>query len=192
MKNYPVLIFTITLYFISFHAFSEETRYGIGAPFVSLFGISFPIDMGNLIIEPSFLIRDIDSESVGATSGSSNDLKNINIGMGLFRKKIVSNETYIYYGAKIGYTKFESTFSNTGSTFTSSNSSDEDGYFVAPTFGAVYLLGNDFSLGIDLEFSYSKIDGTDTTTTSISGATTFDTESTRYNSDAKIILRYMF
>ena len=182
--NYKITIalFT-TLAAISSQSNAEESSYGLGVGLNDGIKIYFPINKGYLIIEPTLATYGSDNKE----TDSSYDYKGIEVGVGVFKNKKVTEETYLYYGGRFGYINREDRSDYKFSGSSSSRSNDEDGYFVAPTLGVQYYLADSISIGLDAAFMYSKVKGVDT-----SNGTITDTETAIYNSEAEVILRYMF
>ena len=85
------------------------------------------------------------------------------IGTGVFfaqsREKI-----RLHYGARFGYARTSTEFTNvarttTGATSTTNTTGKQTGYFVGPSLGGEYFLGDRFSLGAELHVRYTSTDG---------------------------------
>ncbi len=196
MKYRIASILLATLISSPGQSIAEESIYGVGVSVHDGLSIYLPITMDELIIEPRLFITNTDNKSSSTSSQRNDDFRNISIGVGAFKNKKVSKNTYLYYGSRLGYINRKNTFTSSNATPSSSFSSStkSDGYFIAPTFGAQYYLIPNISVGLDLALMYSKTDGTTTSTSTFAGSTTSnsDTESTAYNTEAEIILRYHF
>ena len=168
----------------------DTTTYGVGVSLNNSFLFYFPISIGSLIIEPTFLISDENEYAVDTSISDNFDYRYMQLGVGLFKNTYVIDSTYIYYGARLGYITIES--SSNSPTF--SSMSEDDGYVLAPTLGAQYLLTKHFSMGIDLALEYTRSNRSFTTTSSIGTPSTLTQESnvTSYNTSANFIIRYIF
>ncbi len=182
------LVTTIALFTLSIsNSQASETSYGLGASIGNTLKIYLPITTDQYLIEPSILIYSNNGKEIEDSSIDSDDFDVIEFDIGLFKKQLAFENTYIYYGARIGYIKTESK-----STFGSSTyESKEDGYTIAPTFGSEYVLSNNFSVGIELSIKYDGTDGKRTSESQFS-STSIDLEETEYKTQAGIIARYRF
>ena len=188
MKNTRLLT-TIALITLSIsHSQAYEKKYGIGASINNNnLQIYMPITTDHYLIEPSILIFSNDEKETENTSIASNDFNVIEFDIGLFKNILAFENTYIYYGARIGYIKIESN-NIFGSNIITSK---EDGYTIAPTFGSEYYLSNNFSVGIELSVKYESTKGK-RTSESLFSSTSTDLEETEYKTQADIIARYRF
>ena len=85
------------------------------------------------------------------------------IGTGVFfaqsREKI-----RLHYGARFGYARTSTEFTSvsrttTAATSTTNTTGKQAGYFVGPSLGGEYFLGDRFSLGAELHMRYTSTDG---------------------------------
>lgn len=166
---------------------ADETFYGIGAAINDSLKIYAPITTDQYIIEPSLLIFSDHEKHTDNTATGNYDLDAIEIYIGFYKRNSVVENTYIYYGAKIGYIKVELKDEYGSST----SETKEDGYMFAPTIGTEYYLTNNFSLGVEISFQYENTDGT-RTNTSLSSSNKTDVETTSYHTLADVIARYRF
>jgi hypothetical protein len=187
MKYIMTIALFITLASISCQSIAGEITYGLGVEVNDDLKIYLPINMGGLILEPTFSMFDRENHYSNSSNQYDDDSKIIAIGLGVFKNNEVSQNTYMYYGGRFGYIDREDSYTSTSTTFSFSSSTEEDGYFIAPTIGAQYYFTHNISIGLDLSYVYSKTEGTTTSGTAIS-----DSESTNYRTEAEIILRYMF
>jgi len=185
------LIKTLILSLISVISISavnaNETSFGLGAAIDSEIKIYLPIKTTNYLIEPSILIFTDNEKRTDDTSSQKSDFNVKEFGVGIFKNTNVYDKTYIYYGARIGYIETESKNSFGSST----NTTKENGYFIAPTIGAEYRLTKNFSIGLDISFNYSDTDGTTTTDFNNSTDVT-NIESTQYKTESEVVVRYQF
>jgi hypothetical protein len=187
MKTYILCAGITASTLLSGPTLSDEITYGIGAAVNDSLKIYFPINTGNFLIEPSIVYFDNNNDTDSPQSFNTED-KTTQIGIGVFVKSAPVKNTYIYYGARVGYIKNESNSDFSGSQISKSK---DDGYFIAPTIGAEYRVIDSFSIGLDLSLSYSKTDGS-TNTSFNNFDSTFDTKNTTTRSAAEIIVRYYF
>ena len=187
MKIYILFAGITASTLLSSPSLSDEVTYGIGAAVNDSLKIYFPINIGNFLIEPSVVYFDNNNHTNLPQSFNTED-KTTQIGIGIFTKSVPVKNTFIYYGARVGYIKNESNSDFSGSQISKSK---DDGYFIAPTIGSEYRVIDNFSVGLDLSFSYSKTDGS--TNTSFNGFdSTFSPKNTTTRTAAEIIVRYYF
>jgi len=187
MKTYILFAGISASTLLSSPSTADETTYGIGAAVNDSLKIYFPINTSNLLIEPTLAYFDNKNDTESPQSFNSKN-KTTQIGIGVFIKNAVVKNTFIYYGARVGYIKNEA---NSDFSGTQISTSKDDGYFIAPTVGAEYRVIDNFSVGLDLSLNYSKTDGD--TSTSFNGIKdTFNTNTTRTRTAAEIIVRYHF
>jgi len=184
VKFFKTLSFSLLSAFSVSHAIASETSYGIGTAINNGLTIYFPVKTIDYLIEPSILIFSRNEKRTDDTASQKNDFDAKEIAVGVFKNTAVYDNTFIYYGAKIGYTK---TKSSDTSVFLA-RTTEEDGYFIAPTFGAEYRLTDNFSIGLDISFKYIDTDGDETD--SFNNSTNI--ESTDYRTETNIIARYHF
>lgn len=174
--------------------YAEDAKFGVGAEVDSQVRLYFPIDMGNMIIEPGLVYFDQDRESGSGMFGSNSDSNSTEISVGIFKKNQLTEKTLIYYGARVGLIKQESAsgFSSLDGTSYGTTVTKSDGYSLAPTIGAQYLIGSDFHIGLDLSLRYSDTDGDVKSYSNIIGTSKNSTDSKSTSTNAKVILRYYF
>lgn len=176
-------------------AFAEGTTYGIGVGFNDGIKIYLPINTEDWFIEPTLYMYD-SSEKSSPFGDQKYEQSRLEVGVGLFKDKIVMEDTHLYYGARVGYSnyKYENTYS--ADNYFSRRKNKEDGYFIAPTIGMNYLISPRISVGLDVSLSHSRTKGTnnrvyrndtDPLVEEIS-----DTESKYSSTRTSIILRYSF
>ena len=178
-----IIVLAVLLLLISQSAASEST-YGFGVGVQHGIKIYMPIERGGLLVEPTVFVFDRNDKSSNASTTSSFDYRDVEIGLGMFVRKPLLNNARIYYGARLGYIDRERSDHVSGSLY----KENEDGYFVAPTIGAQYFLAGNFSVGLEAAVRYEKTEGTDVGPSSPAS----DIKNSGYNTDAEIIVRYQF
>ena len=187
MKLTRLFVTLATTVFISSPSFSEELTFGLGAGVDDGLKIYLPINIEQLLIEPTLFIASRNNETKDDVSESKDNVDVIELGVGVFKNEQTILNTHIYYGSRLGYieVKRKEAFLN------STSSSKQKGYFIAPTIGIEYFLTNKFSVGLDVAFTYSRVDGKEADAFG-SFTVTSDTKSTEYNTLTEIIVRYRF
>lgn len=185
MKLFKIL--TLLILSVSSINSANATSYGIGAAIDSDIKIYFPIKTTEYLIEPSIIIFRNNVKRTDDISSQNNDFEIKEFGLGIFKNTKVYDKTYVYYGARIGYTETESK-NNFGNSI---SITEENGYFIAPTFGAEYMITKKFSIGLDISFKYTDTDGEATSSFNNSVDIT-NIESTEYRTEGGVIVRYQF
>jgi len=172
---------------LSNQAIANVSKHGIGVSVNNGGTIYYPISSRNLRIEPSLTIWSDENKTQDTSSQFGNEFSRYDIGAGIYYNNEVTKNTFIYYGAKIGYSKEkQSSYSSSFSVETK-----QDGYFITPTIGAEYYITPMFSIGLDIGLFYRDIEGERVDVTF--GQTTVEkTEETRYGSTTEVIVRYHF
>lgn len=147
------------------------------------------------MIEPSISAKKSKTDTINLVdnSRSKRDSRTATLGVGIFKNDPLVENTYLYYGARLGFIRKKVKDNREASLVLPAISSetDEDGYFIAPTIGVQYFFIPQFSAGIDMTFQYTRTDGEETTTSN--GITVVvDAESTSFATTASVIVRYMF
>jgi len=166
---------------------AQSADFGFGVSFKSNEStIYFPIRIDQkFMLEP--YVRYADRDSVSTAGIQSISTKDLALGFGAFWKSQPIDSASLYIGARAAYVQSERiTTSQLGispATFTQ----DMDGYLIAPTVGFEYFVIERISIGGEIAYEYSNIDG-DTTGTFTSTSTEQKFSGTRTN----ILLRYYF
>ncbi len=179
---------------ISLTAHSAEL--GIGASVKSSdSSIYLPITVSpKFRIEPYLRYTDLDTESSSISTISSESLA---IGVGLFRLIKPAENISIYYGGRVAYLSDETTFRPFAvpvppigfiQPVQFESRSELDGYSIFPAAGFEYHFSEHLSIGVEVGWEYSKLDGT----TSITGSPIEGTKIERNNTRANVILRFFF
>ena len=187
-------VFILSL-IVSIPSVAAETRVGIGALVDSSPGFFIPIETNGWLIEPSISAKKSKTDTINLVDNtrSKRDSRTATLGVGIFKNDPLVENTYLYYGARLGFIRRRVKDNREASLVLPAISSetDEDGYFIAPTIGVQYFFIPQFSAGIDMTFQYTRTDGEETTTSN--GITVaVDAESTSFATTASVIVRYMF
>jgi hypothetical protein len=188
-KNIKLLLLSL-LTLTTRSVIADETTYGLGAAINDGIKIYFPINTDNYLIEPSIFITSDESQFDSQNFTSNDEFETFEVAIGLFRYKNIQADTFLYYGARLGYRSQnrKSVSIGTGSLpFSDTQKNTEDSYIIAPTLGAEYKFTSNFSLGIDLSLEYLS-------TTQETSTDTFssDVDLSSYKTKAEIIIRYRF
>lgn len=168
--------------------------FGVGITARSDDGILYvPINVSKTFrIEPS--IRYVSSDLELSEDGDlvSQDTDSVELGIGVFGLKQVTDAAHIYYGARLAYVDTESTtlqptFGNQVRT-----ESSQDGYRVGPTFGFEYLFGGHFSVGGEVSYTFLDLEGESTTTLGDFVLLQSGVEQKTQGTQTRLIFRYMF
>jgi len=201
LKKLRALIIIVLMLCFSEQVFSADTNYGIGVVIGNRIQIHFPVDVAEYTIETviSYSSNTSDSTSSIDQTRLSTQFEFAEYSVGIFKKMPVLSNTVLYFGARLGYLSFETShrqifsFGVAPLSFSEFYSSTkEHGYIFTPTIGVEYKLASNFSLGVDIGFSYIKYDGDETRGGAIGGTTTSKIDRTEYRSEAIAIARYMF
>jgi len=190
MPRISILLFVFSIYFVSASSYADDSNVGIGVGINSPISIFLPMNVGDYLIEPSiyYLTRDRDVVDIDGSTRSSRETKTITLSIGVFLNKLIKKNTHLYYGARFGYKVSER--KNTRSTLFSSSvdNTESTGYLIAPTIGVYYDLSEKFSMGLDLEYEYSRLSGDDKVTRS----NIENNKTKRITSNGTVIIRYRF
>ncbi len=163
MKNKNIILMAASFLTLNSSMVFADTTYGVGVGINDSLTIYFPISAGGLIVEPLFSIYKTDANATGSSSSIIRDMK---IGIGVFKNEEVFENSYFYYGVRMGYVDLERNTKISDPSYSYTTSSEESGYFVSPTLGTQHYLFENISIGVDIGIMYSKRDGSDITNNS--------------------------
>lgn len=172
---------------ISNQLIAEESKNGLGVSIGDAATIYYQINRDNLRFEPTISLWSNERQASDSTTKINDEFSAFDLGLGLFINEEVYKNTFVYYGARFGYSREK----RSSSFNISSNSDKQDGYFIKPTLGAEYFINSKFSIGIDVGFYYSKLEGERTSFSGVS-TTVSDIEETYYRTATEVIVRYHF
>ncbi len=159
-------------------AFSTETHYGIGARLSAYnSALYFPITTANYIFEPSISFNLSEEKQV---EGIYRNNKTIFMNFGLYKKSILTKNSVLYYGPRVGYQEYSYRRGYT----TDVSTTNGNGFDIGAVVGVEYFQSTNFSIGIDLGISLALDKRNETNSNETSGL--------RAVSTANIILRYHF
>jgi hypothetical protein len=169
--------------------------FGVGISARSDDGIVYvPIDISKSFrIEPS--IRYASTEWKSVYDSIEQESEELEVGIGVFGLKQVTEAARIYYGARLAYVNFKTTFVNRTVQLASIGESDQDGYRIGPTVGFEYLFGQHFSVGGEASYSFLDLEGDSTSVIRGAGfvtTTRTDVEQKSHGTQTRLIFRYMF
>ena len=150
-------IFFWLVLFAPFCVYGEEVKYGIGAASGGGINLYVPITRGELFVEPTlnfFKSKNSAHYSDGVSSGNySNDYRSMGLGIGIFRRSKVAEHIYLYGGGRVG---FFQTRSNYNDSVGYEGNAKGHGYSVAPSIGVEHDFFDNFSVGLEFSYGYSK------------------------------------
>lgn len=157
---------------------------GIGVSARSDDGTLFvPIDIAKKVrLEPAIRYLSTKSTTRSVTGSSSrDDSETLELGIGAFGLRQVSEVARIYYGVRVSYVDIENT--------TDFSKASADGFGFAPTFGVEFVFGQHFSLGGEAGYNFQDLDSD--SSINWSGALTSRDQETQ-GTQTRLIFRYMF
>ncbi|HEY0940484.1 MAG TPA: hypothetical protein VGE08_10345 [Steroidobacter sp.] len=167
--------------------------FGVGITARSDDGILYvPINVSKTFrIEPS--IRYISSDIELSEDGDlvSQDSDTVELGIGVFGLKQVTDAAHIYYGARLAYIDTESTTVQTLFGSEIRTESSQDGYRIGPTVGFEYLFGGHFSVGGEVSYTFQDVEGKSTTSADFFSSVN-EVEQKAHGTQTRLIFRYMF
>lgn len=123
------------------------------------------------------------SNKTGSTSSSNYDSDYYVIGAGLYKTKRTSENGTYYYGFRAAYIRSKSN----SSSGTSTGSTDNSGYYLAPVIGFEYYISTQFTIGVDVGYIYNHWSGESENT-----LTTNEAKTTSRMLDKSFLVRYYF
>ncbi len=198
MKKKMVFLFAVFMgVSISNHTAASELKTGLGIGIDDAsFQVYAPIVLKAVTLEPTISWFENDNSRYGQPGGFEGDFMRYELGLGIFHKRNLTSETVFYYGARAGYVQEETKFVSFSSTSGVSQTTKLDGYFVAPTLGFEYFFVPGVSLGSDIAYQYSRLDGKEKTVNTGGFVTTPFSErvikQTTSDIRTKAILRFYF
>lgn len=176
MKSIKLITSTIIIMVImgaTAHA-QEQNRIGVGFGYstggsVGFAGLGLNIDEvlspANIYVPMTFDNFRLEPEIGYIRSSSSGEeeditLSTFQIGTGLFGLNRLSDDTNIYFGGRLGFTRqsseiFFGDFDPDGESDSSTN------FFIGPALGSEHMLGDHFSIGGEAQLLYTSIGGED-------------------------------
>jgi hypothetical protein len=181
-------------------AATARADVGIGASVASNDAtIYVPITTSRLMIEP--YIRYFDTEltfgsSVSPAAGPrEQQFENYDVGVGIFGVRQPKDRVAFYYGGRVAYSTQlqETTFADLSiPNPILVNRTDLDGYQIVPAVGLTYSVIERLSIGVEVGWVYSELDGEELYSSSFSPPTNVDHELTATGTRAAVILRFFF
>jgi hypothetical protein len=169
--------------------------FGLGVSVRSDDGALYaPIDISKSFrLEPS--VRYASSEQTNdVTSGT--EIKQLEVGIGVFGLAQVTESARLYYGVRLAYLDQQIDsfyFGNSGRTTVEDG---QDGYSVGPTLGFEYLIGKHFSVGGEASYAFVDLEGERVATTRSLFGQVFqsrnDLSDESSGTQTRLIFRYMF
>jgi len=139
--------------FLSFCSVYAAADVGIGVSVNSQDRrVYMPIDVSESFrIEPQFTYFE---QSISVPT-FDNDTEYTAFSLGLFKKQKMAENFNFFLGARIGYVQDE----RKTESDTSMSTSDLSGYSIAPTIGFEYYVFDKLSIGGEVAWSYTDLDG---------------------------------
>ncbi len=192
MNKYFVYLVVLTGLFLSKQTIASEINYGIGASFDSDLSFPdstfyFPINTKNYIFEPTFSFSAYNQKPNPVSSALNIKSDGYNIGLGIYKKATISNNTILFFGANTGYLSFKSDINN----ITNTDQFHYTGLYFEPTLGVEYFLSLKFSAGMNISVGYAKYD-INYSSQSNSTASNQNTNDTFIYTTTQLIFRYHF
>ena len=163
--------------------------------------IYVPITASRLMFEPYVRYSDHDAvfNSSTPTSGQvEEEFENYEVGVGIFRPLQPRDRITFYYGGRVAYgqQRYESTsvdlFSGTGSPDLFMQRTDLDGYSIIPSLGLTYSVIERLSLGVEVGWYYSELDGQQFIDPTFGPTSDRNQEVTQTGTRARFIVRFFF
>lgn len=171
--------------------------FGLGVSAKSDDGIVYaPIDISKSFrIEPS--VRYASSESRTEDDDSVQKLKSedLEVGIGVFGLKQVTDAAQIYFGARLAYVDSEELYDYFTPHYHIISDTDLDGYRIGPTVGFEYSFGQHFSVGGEASYSFLDLEGKEARRESGFGVLDLkcvDVEQKSHGTQTRLIFRFMF
>jgi len=171
--------------------------FGLGVSAKSDDGVVYlPIDISKSFrIEPNARYAHDDSSYEEYGREQERDLEVLELGIGVFGLKQVTEAARFYFGARLAYVESKE-FSYGGTAHNTVRSNTElDGYRIGPTVGFEYSFGQHFSVGGEASYSFLDLEGKSASRFNSSGFVTNqleDIEQKSQGTQTRLIFRYMF
>jgi hypothetical protein len=170
--------------------------FGLGISARSDDGIVYaPIDISKSFrIEPSVRYASTERSMQDSDISESLEAETLEVGVGVFGRKQVTDAAHIYFGARLAYVDLESTSNSVMSFSRQRTETKEDGYRIGPTVGFEYLFGQHFSVGGEASYTYLDVEGKTTSEYTIitTRRDTLNSEQKTHGTQTRLIFRYMF
>lgn len=168
--------------------------FGIGISARSDDGFLYaPIDVSKTFrLEP--FLRYGTSELSYSEDGieDTQDTETMELGVGVFAKKQVTDAAHIYFGARLAYVDTESTVIQPGIFDDIRSESTQDGYRIGPTLGFEYIFGGHFSVGGEASYTFLDLEGESTAWIDDFELSSVETKQQSQGTQTRLIFRYMF
>lgn len=172
--------------------------FGMGISARSNDGILYvPIDISKSFrIEPNVRYASTEvsfSQDTGQDTRDTQETETLEIGVGVFGMKQITDAAHIYFGGRVSYVDAQSTSTDAGSFgLDLRTESDQDGYIIAPTVGFEYLFAQHFSVGGEFSYQFLDIEGESRSRLGSLSESVFETEQKTQSTQTRLIFRYMF
>ena len=181
-------------------AATARADVGIGASVASNDAtIYVPITTSRLMIEPYIRYSDNQqtfNSTLSPVSGPrEQQFENYDVGVGFFGVRQPKDRVTLYYGGRVAYSKqlVDTTFVDLSiPTPVLVNRTELDGYEIVPAVGLTYSVIERLSIGVEVGWFYSKLDGQEFFSSSFSPPSDLDQELTSNGTRAAVIVRFFF
>lgn len=169
--------------------------FGIGVSARSDDGMLYlPVNISKAFrIEPS--VRYSSNESSIRQYGyeDSQETDILELGLGIFGLKKITDAAHLYYGGRVSYVDSEATNLTPGPYGEFINGkTKQDGYRIGPTLGFEYLFAGHFSVGGEASYTFLDLDGEATTYYNTSYSSKVQMEQKTHGTQTRLVFRYMF
>jgi opacity protein-like surface antigen len=120
------------------------------------------------------------------------DTETLELGVGVFAKKQVTDAAHIYFGARLAYVDTESTVVQPGLFDVIRSESTQDGYRIGPTLGFEYIFGGHFSVGGEASYTFLDLEGESRAQIDDFELSKVETKQKSQGTQTRLIFRYMF
>ncbi len=165
---------------LSVPVFAGDIKVGIGAGATEsgstvYIPIKVPMAGNFLLVEPALSLSKITEDEAGV---EVRDASETELGVGLFFGRPVTENIDILIGGRVSYVDQKETL-NTGST----TENELDGFAIAPTLGIEYNVNPHIAIGGFVDYTYTNVDGTETSSAAPGVETKTETESFKPNTN---------
>lgn len=172
---------------VSVPVFAGDIKVGIGAGATEsgstvYIPIKVPMAGNFLLVEPSLSIAKTTDEEAGV---EVRDARESEYGVGLFFGKPVTENIDLLIGGRVSYVDQKETL-NTGIT----TENELDGFAIAPTLGIEYNVNPHISIGGFVDYTYTNVDGT-ATSSALPGVET-KTETESFKPNTNLFVKFYF
>ncbi len=174
---------------------ASAADFGIGVSVRSDDGwLYLPVDLSKSFrIEPTVRYSSTESTINESSSDARQDSDILELGVGVFGLKRVTDAAHIYYGGRLSYVDMKSNSTDVTSFGTVVRSeTTQDGYRIGPTLGFEYLFGGRFSVGGEASYTFLELEGEAKSRFGNVSTSTVNFDQSSQGTQTRLIFRYMF